>query len=311
MPEPKISIIIPVYNVEKYLGECLDSCINQTLADIEIICVDDCSTDNSYKILEEYQQKDSRIRIFRQNENKKQGAARNKGLEVATGEYVWFVDSDDYIDTKACQILYDAIKEFDVDMLCFSSIQFIEIDKKRYFSYNKYGNQGIQTDKVYLPKTNWKEINFSVLNNSPCKYLVRRCVIQKLRFREGVWHEDTDFTPMLLVSVNSFCFIPYSAYFRRINSCSTMQTPISKQKLENYISAAESLDEFVGKNRIKKKHFLYKYLNMVVLCATRLCDENPDIIPDNFNNLLKLQKKHFTLKQCLKKWLAIHNIRRK
>ncbi len=105
MNHPKISIIIPVYNVEKYLRECLDSCVNQTLEDIEIICVDDASPDNSIKILEEYQQKDSRIRIFRHEENKNLGTARNTGLTNATGEYVWFVDSDDYIDTKACQIL--------------------------------------------------------------------------------------------------------------------------------------------------------------------------------------------------------------
>ena len=98
MIEPKISIIIPVYNVEKYLRECLDSCINQTLADIEIICVDDCSPDNSIKILEEYQAKDYRIKIFRHEKNKNLGAARNTGIQNAIGEYVWFVDSDDYID---------------------------------------------------------------------------------------------------------------------------------------------------------------------------------------------------------------------
>ena len=138
MIEPKISIIIPVYNVEKYLRECLDSCINQTLADIEIICVDDCSPDNSIKILEEYQAKDYRIKIFRHEKNKNLGAARNTGIQNAIGEYVWFVDSDDYIDTKACQILYDAIKEFNVDMLCFSALKFVDEGEKRHFFYDKY-----------------------------------------------------------------------------------------------------------------------------------------------------------------------------
>ena len=105
MSDPKISIIIPVYNVEKYLRECLDSCVNQTLENIEIICVDDASPDNSIKILEEYQAKDSRIRIFRHEENKNLGAARNTGLANATGEYVWFVDSDDYIELNMVEEL--------------------------------------------------------------------------------------------------------------------------------------------------------------------------------------------------------------
>lgn len=309
MSEPTISIIIPVYNVEKYLRECLDSCINQTLEDIEIICVDDCSPDNSIKILEEYQQKDSRIKIFRHEKNKNLGAARNTGLQNATGGYVWFVDSDDYIDSKACQILYDAIEKFDVDLLCFSSIQFVDMDKKQCFCYNPASNQGIQTDKVYYPKTNWKEIKFLHLNNSACKYLVRRCAIQNFKFREGVWHEDADFTPILFSSVSSFCCISYTAYFRRIHQDSITQKPMSQKRLEDYISVAESLDEFIVNNRIRKKHFLYKYLNMVIFCATRLCDENPDINPENFDNLLKLQRKCFTLRQRLRRWFARHNIR--
>ena len=303
MISPKISIIIPVYNVEKYLAECLDSCINQTLEDIEVICVDDCSTDNSYKILEEYQQKDSRIKIFRQEENNKQGAARNKGLEVVTGEYVWFVDSDDYIDTKACQILYDTIKEFDIDLLAFSALRFSGTKEKRIFSYDKYYHQGVQINKVYHPKTNWKELNFKNLNVVPWAYITQRSVIQKFRFREGVWFEDADFTPILFASVDSFCYIPYTAYFYRMNLESTTQTSISKKKLEDRIAVAESLDTFVTRNKISKQHFLYKHLNTIVYCTTRLCNEHPDITPNSYNKLLKLQKKYYTLRQHLRKLL--------
>ena len=252
MSEPKISIIIPVYNVEKYLRECLDSCINQTLEDIEIICVDDYSTDNSYKILEEYQQKDSRIKIFRQEKNNKQGAARNRGLEIATGEYVWFVDSDDYIDTNACQILYDAIKEFDVDMLCFSALKFVDTNDGREFIYDEYCHQGVQINKIYYPKTNWKDICFSNLNVSACMYLTKKNAIEKLQFREGVWHEDTDFTPILLASVDSFCYTPYTAYFYRINQNSIMQTTMSQKRSEDLIKILESLDKFIINNTIIK-----------------------------------------------------------
>ena len=93
---PKISVIIPIYNSEKYLEECLDSILNQTLKDIEIICVDDGSTDNSLTILENYAQRDKRIQIFSQ-QNLHAGIARNHGLEKASGEYVHFMDSDDLL----------------------------------------------------------------------------------------------------------------------------------------------------------------------------------------------------------------------
>ena len=292
MINPKISIIIPVYNVEKYLRECLDSCINQTFENIEIICVDDCSTDDSYKILEEYQQKDSRIRIFQQEENKKQGAARNRGLDVATGEYVWFVDSDDYIDTKACQILYDAIKKFDVDMLCFSAIQLSEEDKKHKFLYNQHYHQGVQINKIYHPKTNWKEIIFHNLNVVPWAYLTKRCVIQKFRFREGVWHEDADFTLILLASVDSFCYISYTAYFYRTNPNSTMQTPMSQKRLEDLIKPSESLHKFIVKNKIKKNHFLHIYFITRVYNTSKIVQYHTNIHPNNLSTLTAIEKKY-------------------
>ena len=231
------------------------------------------------------------------------GAARNTGLQAATGEYVWFVDSDDYIDTKACQILYDAIKEFDVDMLCFSALKFVDKGAKRQFIYDKYYHQGVQINKVYHPKTNWKEAKFSNLNVSTCMYLTKTNVIQNFRFREGVWHEDADFIPILLASADSFCYIPYTAYFYRTNQNSIMQTSMSQKRLEDQIAVAESLDNFVRQNKIKNNHFLYKYLNTLVFCATRSCDEHPDLKPENFEKLLLLQKKYYNLRQHLRKLL--------
>ncbi|MBO4699783.1 glycosyltransferase family 2 protein [bacterium] len=293
MAEPKISIIIPVYNVEKYLRECLDSCVNQTLEDIEIICVDDCSTDNSYKILEEYQQKDSRIRIFQQEENKKQGAARNKGLEVATGEYVWFVDSDDYIDTKACQILYDAIKEFDVNMLCFSAIQFSEENRTKKFFYPKHF-QGVQINKVYHPQTNWKEIHFSNLNPTVWAYITKKGVIQNFKFREGVVYEDMDLTPILLASVDSFCYIPYTAYFYRTNPSSTTQVPLTQKVLEDYIASTINLSKFVVQNNIPKKHFLYIYFLQRIPGSFNRYKNNVRLKPNNIECLILLNDKYLS-----------------
>lgn len=121
---PKVSIIVPVYNVEKWLPECMDSLVNQTLEDIEIICVNDGSTDNCKNILDEYAKKDKekfkkeRIKVINQ-ENQGVCAARNAGLDIASGEYITFVDSDDYVDTKCYETAYKWAKKDNIDVLQF------------------------------------------------------------------------------------------------------------------------------------------------------------------------------------------------
>ena len=118
----KISVIIPVFNSEKYLKECLNSVIEQTLKDIEIICVDDGSTDNSLSILEEYKKKDKRLTILKQ-QHKGAGAARNLGLDMARGGYLYFLDSDDFIKQNALEILHNQITKVDADIcICKNNI---------------------------------------------------------------------------------------------------------------------------------------------------------------------------------------------
>ena len=114
---PKISVIIPVYNVEPYLRRCMDSVCNQTLEDIEIICINDSSTDNSLAILREYEQKDKRIKVIDLEQNSGAAVARNKGLDVATGEYLGFVDPDDEIVLNYYEELYKKAKEEDADIV--------------------------------------------------------------------------------------------------------------------------------------------------------------------------------------------------
>ena len=130
MANPKISVIVPVYNVEKYLAECLDSIINQTLKDIEIICLNDGSTDNSLAILKEYASKDSRI-ILIDKQNDGLGYTRKIGLDNATGKYILFCDSDDYYaELTAFEELYNYIEKVKVDVVIFECIRF---DKNKGF----------------------------------------------------------------------------------------------------------------------------------------------------------------------------------
>lgn len=115
----KISIIIPVYNVEKYLQQCIDSLLSQTLSDIEIICIDDASQDASGKILNDYAARDDRMKVIHADENMGTLRARIKGITDAAGQYVMFVDSDDYLEVSACEELLKLLTEHPVDVLHF------------------------------------------------------------------------------------------------------------------------------------------------------------------------------------------------
>ena len=113
----KVSVIVPVYNVEKYLSRCLESLINQSLKDIEIICINDGSTDNSLQILKQFAYKDNRIKIINQT-NSGQSVARNKGLAIASGKYIGFVDSDDWIDNDYYEKMFETIERTNSDFAC-------------------------------------------------------------------------------------------------------------------------------------------------------------------------------------------------
>ena len=139
MSSPKISVVIPVYNVEQYLAQCLDSIVNQTLKDIEIICINDGSADNSLNILNEYSNKDSRIKVCSFETSNGPLTARKTGVECAEGEYIMFVDSDDYLALDASELAYNKAVEMDVDMLQFSTLvhNCANIDKKKVKNLNE------------------------------------------------------------------------------------------------------------------------------------------------------------------------------
>lgn len=130
MTNPKVSVIIPVYNAEKYLGQCLDSICAQSLKEIEILCVDDGSSDTSLEILKEYESRDSRIKVLSQ-ENGGAGAARNYGLRAANGEYLSFLDADDFFEPDMLESAYLEGEKYQADFVAFESDQYY-MDKKEY-----------------------------------------------------------------------------------------------------------------------------------------------------------------------------------
>lgn len=133
----KVSVIIPVYNVEKYLRQCLDSVVNQTLKDIEIICINDCSPDNSLSILEEYAENDNRIKIINLEKNGGLGNARNVAMQEVTSDYIMFLDSDDWLELNACELAYNHIKNRDNDFVFFNLFNYYESTGKIVPDFNK------------------------------------------------------------------------------------------------------------------------------------------------------------------------------
>ena len=137
MNNPKVSVIIPVYNAERYLKQCLDSIINQTLKEIEIICVDDGSTDSSLEILKKYEKKDGRVQIIQQK-NQFAGVARNNGLKIARGKYVFFIDSDDFCEISLLNSVFLVAEKNNVDIVAFDHYLYDEKNKtnKRIYDVN-------------------------------------------------------------------------------------------------------------------------------------------------------------------------------
>ena len=149
---PKVSVIIPVYNVEDYLCKCLDSLINQTLKSIEIICVDDGSTDRSLEVLKKYAIKDERVFVIQQKNNHA-GVARNRGLEIARGEYVIFLDSDDYFEEELLWDAYSSAIETKADVVLFDAQKFDSQTGEHNTEYHYLKQQFLPQERVFSYKT--------------------------------------------------------------------------------------------------------------------------------------------------------------
>lgn len=243
----KISVIITIYNVEKYLSRCLDSVINQSLNDLEIICVNDGSTDNSREILGKYAAKDSRIIVI-DRENGGLSAARNSGLAIMSGEYFAFVDSDDWVDLNFYEKLYNKAKECDADIAMSDFVR--KSDKKHKVRLN------ITEEKEYY--TFEDKIKVVNLFKEGCVWnkIYRREKFKDLRFIEGVYFEDGPYSIRALDKANKLVSVTgtYLYYFQ--NDKSIVKTMSPKKVQDKYDNRKNMLNYLRQNNaELKDKSF--------------------------------------------------------
>lgn len=258
----KVSIILPIYNVAPYLEESLDSILNQTLKEIEIIAINDGSTDNSEEIIRKYQQKDKRI-IFFSQENQGQSVARNLALEHVSGEYIYMMDSDDVLSSPDVLLTcYEYAKRNEADFIFFDREQFSEDHVK--FSVSVHSTQYVEENKRYdgesllnqmLDTTSYNCVVWLLLINH--KYLKRT----GLRFYPGIIHEDELFTTKLMLCASSIYCLKKTFVKHRIRSASTMGKKFTRRNMDCYLTVADELLSFSQKPIVHK--FLYYTLSKV------------------------------------------------
>ena len=261
----KVSVIVPVYNVELYIQDCLDSIINQTLKDIEIICVDDCSTDNSFSILDEYSKRDNRVKLLRHSQNKGLGPARNTGIYASNGEYIAFIDSDDFLSTDYLENLYNTAKKYDSDIVSTLNLYYYEegVLTEKYCHINKYISKKDKNieGKSYISindeKNNSKEYLYVTSTN---KIYRKKFILDNNLFFMDIksGSEDVDFYIRELLNNPKTSYNHNSIYYHRIRKGSlTNKAPISLDSFKNSIKLMYNSIEYCKVKDIKFLPFVY------------------------------------------------------
>ncbi len=275
----KMSVVVPFYNVSKYIGKCLDSIVNQTMKDLEIILVNDESPDDSIMTALEYYKKDPRITILYQN-NKGLSGARNTGLWHSHAPFVYFADSDDYLFPNTCEVLYDNLIKSGADLTVGA------IENEYHADYNSmraerlgcmlryHGLQKIDNDVIHT--------NIAVWNK-----LFRRSVINKyeLHFPEGLWYEDTYFVLAYMMLSDTVYFVsdPVYMYVHRagsITSTTRERYSYNRKGLDNMRVTEWLFNDYVKKYDLMPKYKSFMSQWIVSRCDCALMSAGPDCIPD-------------------------------
>lgn len=302
-----ISVIIPVYNNEQYLSRCIDSVINQTYKNLEIILVDDGSTDNSGKICDEYALKDNRIKVIHK-ENGGVSSARNVGLDIAKGEYIGFVDSDDYIEKDMYEFLYNLILNNNVDISCCNKFDF---NNNKYLPDRSFPKEGLLSlNEILQDKAFGLHIVIKLFDKN---------LIKNIRFNENLTiGEDLLFCFDIIKRSKKTIFKNTAKYYYFNNTNSVIRKKVFKKQYLSVIDVHDYIIHYAKENNLLlayKKFSKYK-INWIISFLARIAEENDvnknkdslkmllkniktNLICYLSNNLISIKGKIFLLLCCI------------
>lgn len=284
---PKISIVIPSYNEKKNISRCLDSVLNQTFTDFEVICVDDGSSDGTFDIIKNYSKKDSRI-IPLKNPGKGVSSARNFGIENSSGDYIGFVDSDDFIQPQMYEFLYKAVTENSCDFSvcrykntsCFSKESF------------KYKTNSFQPEKFI----SFDNMDFNAENelvfSSACTKLISKNLLKTIKFKNYKIGEDTVFNSEIYLKADKIIFVDAELYNYFINTQSVTRTEDHSEKWFDLLQTRFVCYDFLKeKNKVLSSFYLERGMKSLLSYRFNLADpaskkKNKKIIKNYFKNYL-------------------------
>ena len=258
-----VSVVIPVYNVEKYVSDCLNSVTAQTLKDIEIICINDCSTDDSRSVVKSFSDRDSRISLYDNEKNLGLATTRNRGISLAKGKYIYFLDSDDMIEPSALEELYNAAERDSLDAAVFAA-RFIYEDEsmKQQFGTNPAAFRGdyhsILSGKELYKK--WME-HWDWMPSQPrFFYRLDFLLKNKIRFIDGMLHEDETFTFDVLMNAEKIRILKEEYFIRRFRASSIMSSVPTMRNVEGCMKILSHVGSFnTDDEELKKAIGFYKY----------------------------------------------------
>lgn len=291
MQNKKVSVIIPVYNTELYLRRCLDSIINQTYKNLQIIIVNDGSTDSSLAICNEYANKDERICLI-QKINEGQSVARNLGLDISEGEYITFVDSDDWIEIDMIENLIITINNHKADLVQFKSRQ---IYKEKIIQTKDTGREIICDNKKCIDLF----INEKYFTSSSCYRLYKKEIIKDLRFPIGKIHEDEYFSFYSFYNSSRVVFKDITMYNVWRNQANSTMTKKYNEKRLDLLDILNERIEFLEDNKLNKLALVMKIKYLGILqysyCMCRLNKINN--LDYNLNRIKENWKKYYKAKE--------------
>ena len=271
---PEFSIIIPVYNIEQYIKECLDSVFNQSFKDFEVIVVNDGTKDNSMDIVKNYN-----VKIIKKK-NKGLSSARNHGVQLAKGKYILFLDSDDYLEKDTLKEIHKSLKN-NPDIVRFQIQEINENHKITKFKEEPFNN--LSGEEAFK-----KIVNYHFVENAWCYAIKRSYYLQgKYMFKEGTIHEDFGLIPLVIIKapiVNSINYIGYNYRIRNGSIMNNNDYEKTKKKVNDFYAHYKYLVEEIDKTKINSKIFKSFIANSLLI---KICELNKE----DYKKYLKKIKK--------------------